>query len=66
MTPESEIARLFAADFAAALQRIPRPAVPGYRPLQRRETNHEYERQEMLDGRDNDPREGFALKYGSE
>lgn len=52
MTPESEIARLFAAEFGASLARIPRPAAPGYRPLQRRETNHDYERQEMLDGRE--------------
>lgn len=52
MTPESEIARLFAADFGASLARVPRPAVPAYRPLQRRDEGKEYERQEVLDGRE--------------
>jgi hypothetical protein len=53
MTPASELDRLFAADFAAALQRVPRPEKPiqGFRPLTRTE-GREYERQEMLDGRD--------------
>lgn len=53
MTPASELDRLFAADYAAALARIPRPAVPGYKPLVRNtDTAREYERQEMLDGRE--------------
>lgn len=52
MSPESEIARLFAAEFGASLARIPRPVVPAYKPLASRDEGKEYERQEMLDGRE--------------
>lgn len=52
MSPASELDRLFAADYAAELQRIPRPTVPGFKPLPRRDPGKEYERQEMLDGRE--------------
>lgn len=51
MTPATELERLFAPDYAAALRRIPKPdPIAAYKPLRR--TTHEYERQEMLDGRE--------------